>query len=221
MTAGIVAAIALIRPLPRIYLPTRRRASYLLASSFLMFGVGGSMLPESPDSDQIILQNEDKELSEAPQQSTPSIEEQVTQDPEKQPENVELHEIMMKWNSERSAYNDPETFVFTDWKNKPIRVTGLVFQKSTIPNVDGSAQISYVYFHGGGGDKDLVDGIWKWTGYNRGVYAKFNDQLDVETVQPDDFATIICTGVKPMSDKESGVFFGIELENCYLEKASE
>jgi len=45
MAIGIVALIALIRPLPRIYLPTRKRAAIVWAISILFFGLGGAMLP--------------------------------------------------------------------------------------------------------------------------------------------------------------------------------
>ena len=45
MATGTAALIALIRPLPRIYLPTRKRAGIVWAISFLLFGLGGGMLP--------------------------------------------------------------------------------------------------------------------------------------------------------------------------------
>ena len=45
MATGTAALIALIRPLPRIYLPTRKWAAIVWAISFLLFGLGGAMLP--------------------------------------------------------------------------------------------------------------------------------------------------------------------------------
>ena len=224
MAVGITAFIALIRPLPRIYLPTRKRAIYLLVSSFLMFGLGGSMLPDLPDSEQIVRHDEVDDESglsyDTEREDDPGLKSKESKI-EKQSEHVELHEIMMEWNTERDNYNDPAKFVFSLWENRTIRTTGLVFEKKTAPSMDGTTLESYVYFHNGGGDKDLIDGVWKWTGYNRGVYAKFDNEFDIESIISDKFLTVACTGVRPQYDKESGTFFGIELQNCKSEKAPE
>lgn len=126
----------------------------------------------------------------------------------KQAEHTALHEILNKFYSERGLYNDPDSFVFSGWENKPIKLTGLV--KDIIP--DGAA--ATVYFHDGGGEKELVGGDWKWTGWNRGVYARFNNKAALEMVKSDDFLTMVCEGVAPQTDKDTGTFFGIELQNC-------
>ena len=224
MAVGITAFIALIRPFPRIYLPTRKRAIYLLMSAFLMFVLGGSMLPDLPDSEQTVRQdevNDENGLSPDTGREDDSRLKNEGTKIEKQPEHVELHEIMMEWNTERDNYNDPAKFVFSLWENRTIRTTGLVFEKRTAPSIDGTRQESYIYFHNGGGDKDLIDGVWKWTGFNRGVYAKLDNEFDIESVISDEFLTVTCTGVHPQYDKESETFFGIELQNCKSEKAQE
>ena len=45
MVAGTVAFISLIRPLPRFWLPTRKRAALVWIASFVLFATGGSLLP--------------------------------------------------------------------------------------------------------------------------------------------------------------------------------
>ena len=47
MVTGTVAFISLIRPLPRLWLPTRKRATLVWIASFLLFATGGSLLPAS------------------------------------------------------------------------------------------------------------------------------------------------------------------------------
>ena len=47
MAAGTVAFIALIRPLPRFWLPTRKRAAIAWVASFVLLFIGGSLLPVS------------------------------------------------------------------------------------------------------------------------------------------------------------------------------
>jgi len=182
------------------------------------------MLPGLPDSEQIVRQDEvDNEsglLSDTERKDDPRLKSEESKI-EKQSEHVELHEIMMKWNTERDNYNDPAKFVFSLWENRTIRTTGLVFEKRTVPSIDGTTQESYVYFHNGGGDKDLIDGVWKWTGFNRGVYAKFDNEFDIKSVISDEFLTVACTGVHPQYDKGNGTIFGIELQNCKSEKVPE
>ena len=57
IVGGLVSLIALIRPLRRLWLPTRKRAALALASSFILFGIGGSLLPgESPDQAVVVNQ---------------------------------------------------------------------------------------------------------------------------------------------------------------------
>lgn len=175
------------------------------------------MLPDLPDSEQIVRHDEvdDKSglSSDTEREDDPGLKSEESKI-EKQPEHVELHEIMMEWNTQRDDYNDPAKFVFSLWENRTIRTSGLVFEKRTAPSIDGTMQESYVYFLDGGGDKDLIDGVWKWTGFNRGVYAKFDNESDIESIMSDEFLTVVCTGVRPQYDKESRIFFGIELQNC-------
>lgn len=199
VAAGLTAIVALFRPLPRLYLPTRTKAVYLLALSFLVFGIGGSMLPDLPYNGEVVIEAE-------------GIDEQ--------PEFIALHEIMMKWRSERDRYNDPAEFVFSSWNNKRIRTVGIVFEKLE-SNYDEVDRGFHVYFHDGGGDKELVDGVWKWTGFNRGVYANMNEKIDIETVEIDEFLRIVCKGIQPKFDLEGGILFGIELQNCQPEIQSE
>ena len=45
VVTGTVAFISLIRPLPRFWLPTRKRAALVWVASFVLFAVGGSLLP--------------------------------------------------------------------------------------------------------------------------------------------------------------------------------
>ena len=45
MVVGTVAFISLIRPLPRFWLPTRKRAALVWIASFVLFATGGSLLP--------------------------------------------------------------------------------------------------------------------------------------------------------------------------------
>lgn len=162
----------------------------------------------------------DRQVAATEESAAPSTQEEVEtpEAPAPQPEYVELIEIMKKWESERDAYRDPASFVFMGWANKPMRLTGIVYETSVIPTIDGSAEVAYVDFFASGGDKELVDGAWKRSGFNRGVYAQFNDTREVETVNPDDRLTIVCKGVQPQTDKESGIFLGIELQNCEREE---
>ena len=46
MVTGTAAFISLIRPLPRFWLPTRKRAAIVWIASFVLFGIGGELLPE-------------------------------------------------------------------------------------------------------------------------------------------------------------------------------
>ena len=46
MVAGTVAFISLIRPLPRLWLPTRKRAALVWIASFVLLLTGGSLLPD-------------------------------------------------------------------------------------------------------------------------------------------------------------------------------
>ena len=137
-------------------------------------------------------------------------------EPAAEPEYVPLYEIWGKWIDERDRYNDPASFVFSGWKRPGgIRTTGIVFEKSESPDVlNGGLDGFDVYFHDGHGDKDLVNGVWKWTGWNRGVYAHFDDASDSESIQVDEFLTVTCTHAEPKIDRESGTLFGIELQNC-------
>lgn len=137
-------------------------------------------------------------------------------EPTAQPEFVPISEIWLKWIDEQGRYNDPASFVFSGWKRPGgIRTTGLVFEKSKSPDVLNSGLDGFdVYFHDGNGDKDLVDGVWKWTGWNKGVYAHFDDVSDMEKVQLDEFLTVTCTHVEPQVDRESGTLFGLELQDC-------
>lgn len=50
MAVFLLSLVALIRPLPRLWLPTRKRAALGLVGSVILFGVGGSMLPPAPPS---------------------------------------------------------------------------------------------------------------------------------------------------------------------------
>ena len=45
MVTGTVAFLSLIRPRPRFWLPTRNRAAVVWVASFVLFAVGGSLLP--------------------------------------------------------------------------------------------------------------------------------------------------------------------------------
>ena len=148
----------------------------------------------------------------------PRVEAEAKSEPTAQPEYVPIYEIWLKWIDERERYNDPASFVFSGWKRPGgMRTTGLVFEKSKSPNVlNGGFDGFAVYFHDGNGDKDLVDGVWKWTGWNKGVYAHFDDVSDMEKIQVDEFLTVTCTHVEPQVDRESGTLFGLELQNCKL-----
>ena len=222
LATGLTALIALIRPLPRVYLPTRKRAFYLFAASFLVFGMGGSMLPE-PAGEQLAHESEHQDddengLPDVIDGDSSNTETRGTKDLEEEPEHVALHEIMAEWNSERNRYNDPAAFVFSTWKHKPIRTTGLVFEIDEDVRTGGGF---HVYFHDGGGDKELVNGIWKWAGFNQGVYAKFEDNSDMDSVEVDEFLNMVCTGVQPHYDREGATLFGIELQHCEPTKESE
>ena len=132
-----------------------------------------------------------------------------------QPEYVPLYEIWGKWIDERERYNDPASFVFSGWKRPGgIRTTGLVFEKVQQRDLSGQPDGFDVYFHDGNGEKDLLDGVWKWTGRNRGVYAHFDDISDMEKIEIDEHLTVTCTHVEPQVDRESGMLFGLELQNC-------
>ena len=48
LTIFITSVIALIRPLPRLWLPTRKRAGIVVAASFVLMGVFGNLLPKPP-----------------------------------------------------------------------------------------------------------------------------------------------------------------------------
>lgn len=140
---------------------------------------------------------------------------EVETEPKAQPEYVPLYEIWGKWIDERERYNDPASFVFSGWKSPGgIRTTGLVFEKVQQRDLSGNIDGFDVYFHDGNGDKDLLDGVWKWTGYNRGVYAHFGDISNMEQIQIDEHLTVTCTHVEPQIDRESGTLFGLELKNC-------
>ena len=47
IVTGLVSFIALFKPLPRIYLPTRRRAAVVWAASFVLLLGGGALLPDA------------------------------------------------------------------------------------------------------------------------------------------------------------------------------
>lgn len=53
MVTGFVSFIGLIRPLPRLWLPTRKRAAVVWAASFVLFGVGGALLPDPSPEEQM------------------------------------------------------------------------------------------------------------------------------------------------------------------------
>ena len=48
LMTGIVSLIAVLHPLPRLWLPTRKKAGCVLALSFGLLAVGGAHLPEPP-----------------------------------------------------------------------------------------------------------------------------------------------------------------------------
>ena len=47
---GLISFVGIIRPLPRLWLPTRKRAAQVLGASFLMFIIGGMLLPTPEES---------------------------------------------------------------------------------------------------------------------------------------------------------------------------
>ena len=49
LMTGIVSLIAVLHPLPRLWLPTRKKAGCVLALSFGLLVVGGALLPISAD----------------------------------------------------------------------------------------------------------------------------------------------------------------------------
>ena len=53
MATGTASFIALFRPLPRIGLPTRKRASVVWAASWVLLGIGGALVPE-PTPEEVV-----------------------------------------------------------------------------------------------------------------------------------------------------------------------
>ena len=47
-SAMIVSIVALVRPLPKLWLPTRKRAGYVCGLSFVLMVAAGAFLPEPP-----------------------------------------------------------------------------------------------------------------------------------------------------------------------------
>ena len=46
MVTGTASFIALFKPLPRFWLPTRKRAAIVWIASFVLLGIGGELLPD-------------------------------------------------------------------------------------------------------------------------------------------------------------------------------
>ena len=55
MAAGTVAFISLIRPLPRFWLPTRKRAAIAWVASFVLLFIGAALSP-NPKPEELAMQ---------------------------------------------------------------------------------------------------------------------------------------------------------------------
>ena len=57
MAAGTVAFISLIRPLPRFWLPTRKRAAIAWVASFVLLFIGAALSP-NPKPEELAMQEQ-------------------------------------------------------------------------------------------------------------------------------------------------------------------
>ena len=131
--AMLVSFVSVLWPLKRLGLQTRKRSGLVLTLSSLVVLTAGALVPDKPPAQAL---DQTAPEPQVPVESTADESTDTPEEPAAPPvQEVELYEILMKWNSERDRFRDPDTFVFRDWTNKPIRLTGLVYETSLIPTI--------------------------------------------------------------------------------------
>ena len=116
MVTGTASCIALFRPLPRIGLPTRRRAFGVWAASWILLGIGGNLLPEPAQ--EGLPGPAREELPEPTQEETAEIarvrDEALARETERTPEQLLRSEIISELGTSNRDVDRLQDLTYSD-----------------------------------------------------------------------------------------------------------
>ena len=161
MAIGLVSFIGIIRPLPSLHLPTRKRAAQALGGAFLLLVIGGMLAPK-PGSEELERRKAKEQQQAEVVSTTPTPEESETREAEEQ-QQAEAVSTRPTTPSSNPAVVSPDTWTDGDW---PLTIDGGVLTCTT-----GAVFIT-----------DQDGEMWPLNGKARSHHARFGAKPGLEPI---------------------------------------
>ena len=187
LVTGTVSFISLIRPLPGLWLPTRKRAAITWVASFVLLAAGGSLLPVStPETPpEVLVGQEVTDMEVASNRE----------------EEAEVGEVLLANTERQPQANDkaPEK-ILARWEPSPEMAKTLrlpFFEKATLTYRAGKMILVSQYGDGGRMERVLVE---------RPAGKTAERKFDLQTQERPEYFTLSETGVVRYFSWEGGEF---------------